>query len=149
MRDTKKILTLLIFPIFLIAAAFTGCSDPVVGSLAYSVDYIKAVPNKYIYGKNDKFIPARDVKVIGVFGGVEDSIDINNVNIKVVDPLSYIDPILIGNNQNGEPLDTEGVRHIVISYQNLETHYGISIGAPGTGDFTWGDGGASITINYW
>jgi len=149
MKDTKKFFTLLMFPLFCIAVAFTGCAEP-VGSLLYSVDYIIAKPNRSLYGRKDWYKPAQDVKVIGVFGGVEDEIDINKVEIKIIeDPLSTPREIIITDNQEGCFLEFEGPKTVVITYRDMEARYDIAVGAPGTGDVGWGDGGTGIIIEYW
>jgi len=150
MKDAKQHLTFILFSVFCIAVAFTGCSDS-AGSLKYSVDYIKALPRIAYYGMNDLFVPAKDVKVIGVFGGVEEVIDINKVEIRIIH-----DP---GFNTEKEQLvtggrcllETEGPKDVVITYNNLETSYRIAVGAPGTGDgYVWGDAddGSGIIINW-
>jgi hypothetical protein len=139
MKSTKKFFTLLFFSI---AVAFTGCPAP-VGSLRYSIDYIKAVPSKFVYGKNDWFKPAQHVKVVGVFGGVEDIIDIDKVKIKIIEDPGFIDnEIPVDDNKEGLVLEFEGPKAVVISYNNMETRYNIAVGAPGVGEEGgWGDGG--------
>jgi hypothetical protein len=148
---TKNFFTLLIFSLFSIAVAFTGCSEP-VGSLLYSVDYIKAVPTRSIlYGEGDWFKPAQDVKVIGVFGGVEDEIDIDEVKIKIIhDPGFTIETEdTVSNNQTGLRLTSKGPKAVVISYKNMEARYDIAVGEPGMGDGGWGDGeGSGIILNW-
>jgi hypothetical protein len=148
MKDTKIFFTLLIFSI---AVVFTGCPEP-VGSILYSVDYIKAVPSKTVYGKNEKFIPAQHVKIIGVFGGTEDLIDITKVNIKVIDPVDPNSDFDVKNNQTGDILEYEGLKTVVITHNHngtiLEARYDITVGAPGSGNVGWGSGGSGITIVY-
>jgi hypothetical protein len=150
MKDTKKFFTLLFFPFFFIAVAFTiSCSSP-IGSLLDNIDYIKAVPSKSLYGQKDWFKPAKDLKVIGVFSGVEDEIDINKVEIKIIeDPLSTPNEIIVNNNQEGCFLENKGPKTVVITYRDLEARYDIAVGEPGTGEIGWGDGGTGITIDYW
>ena len=150
MKSTRRLFTLLIFSLFSIAVAFTGCSDP-TGSLLYSIDYIKAVPNKFLYGHNDPFVPAKHVKVIGVFGGVEDPIDITKVKIKIIHDPGYInekeEPV--PDNQKGLVLESEGIKTVVITYNDMETRYDIAVGEPGMGEGGWGDGeGAGIVITW-
>ena len=150
MKDTKKFLTLLIILLFFIAVVFTGCSESVIGSLEYSLDYIKAVPSKTYYGQNDRYKPAEHVKVIGVFGGVEDPIDINKVIIKIIeDPLSTPKEIPVPDNQQGRVLENQGPKTVVISYKDKEARYDIAVGVPGSGNIGWGDGGTGINIHYW
>jgi len=137
MKDAKKIFTFLFLSI---AVVLTGCPEP-VGSILYSVDYIKAVPNRFVYGQNDFFKPVNDVKVIGVFGGVEETISIDNVGIIIIeDPgLNTENPITVTNNQNGIRLENEGPKRVVISYNSYEARYDIAVGKPGMGDPGWGD----------
>jgi len=153
MKGTRKFFTSIFLLLFFIAVAFTGCSEP-VGSLLYSVDYIKAMPRITYYGNGDRFKPAEDVKVIGVFGGVEDEIDIEKVQIKIIHKPGFIgggEENLIPDNEIGIRFDSEGPKDVVITYNNLETSYRIAVGAPGTGEGNvWGgddDGeGAGIII---
>jgi len=151
MKDTRKSFTFLIFLLFFIAVVLTGCSEP-VGSLLYSVDYIKAVPNRFLYDKNERFKPAEHMKVFGVFGGVEDEIDIDKVGIKIIHNPGFSgeseEPV--PDNQTGLLLATEGPKTVVITYNDLETHYSIAVGEPGTGEGNvWGgDGGTGIIINW-
>jgi len=158
MKSAKKIFTLLSFSI---AVAFTGCSEP-IGSLLHSIDYIKAVPSKTYYGANDLFIPARHLKVIGFFGGVQEEIDINKVKIKLIyDPgftsehTIILQPLtdgegFISDNQTGLPLEDQGPYTVVLSYNNLGTSYSIGVGVPGTGGGGFGDGedGSSLGIDW-
>jgi len=152
MKGTKIFFTLLIFSI---AVAFIGCPEP-VGSILYAVDYIKAVPNKTMYGKYDWFKPAQQLKVIGVFGGAEDEIDINKVKIKIIADPGFTDEgeSSVDDNKEGLVLDLEGPKTIVITYNHngaiLETRYNIAVGAPGTGEGGWGDtdNGTGIKIDW-
>jgi hypothetical protein len=149
MRAAKKIFTLLIFSI---AVAFTGCSEP-VGSLVYNIDYIKAVPSKTLYGQKDWYKPAQDVKVIGVFGGVEEEIPITikEVEIRIIeDPLSTPNEIPVPDKQEGCFLENQGPKTVIINYRDKETRYDIAVGEPGMGNIGWGDGvGTGINIDYW
>jgi hypothetical protein len=151
MKGTKKFFTLLIFSLFFIAVGLTGCSDPVVGSLAYSLDYIKAEPSKTIYGEKSWFKPAQEVKVLGVFGGVEETIHIDNVKIKIIeDPHTTPNVIPVLDNQDGCFFEYQGPKWVVITYRDKETHYDIAVGEPGVGGVGWGNsGGTGITIDYW
>jgi len=147
MKSTKIFFTLLFFPI---AVVFIGCPAP-VGSLLYSLDYIKAVPSKLLYGKNELFKPAEQVKVVGVYGGVEDIIDINQVEIKLISNPGFSGQWedSIDDKQNGFLLQTEGSKLVVITYRDKEARYNIAVGGPkGTGDPGWGDGGTGIIINW-
>ena len=159
MKGTKNIFTLLIFPLFFIAVAFTaGCSSPIGGLLVDSnrgtaLDYIKAKPKRFLYDKGDLFEPAKDVKVIGVFGGVENEIDIDKVEIKIINDPGYAGsepPDIVPDNQVGLPLVTDGIKDIVITYNNMETRYTIAVGKEGTNSGGgWGGGsGSGITINW-
>ena len=150
MKAAKKYFTLLIISI---AVAFTnGCSEP-IGSLEYFIDYIKAVPSKTYYGQKDWFKPADPhdgVKVYGVFGGVEEELDIDKVMIKIVeDPHSTPKEIIIDDNQEGCFLENQGPKKVVITYRDKEARYDIAVGGPGTGNIGWGDGGTGIEIIYW
>jgi len=146
MKGAKIFFSLLIFSI---AVAFTGCSEP-VGSLIYSLDYIKAVPSKLLYGKNERFKPAEQVQVVGVYGGVEDIIDINDVEIKIFENPGFSNVVLsVDDKQEGLVLQTEGPKLVVITYRDKEARYNIAVGGPkGTGDPGWGDGGTGIVINW-
>jgi hypothetical protein len=145
-----KILTLLIFSI---AVALTGCSGP-IGGLLNSIDYIKVVPKKILYGEGDWFIPAEHVKVVSVFSGVEETIDIDNVKIKLIlDPDATNDgsdkEYPVTNNQNGLRLTNQGPYTVVVTYKKMEVRYDIAVGAPGTGDVAWGDReGSGIILNW-
>jgi len=149
MKSAKKFFTLLFFSI---AAAITGCSEP-VGSLLYSVDYIKAVPHKILYEENvgNLFLPADDVTVIGVFGGVEEEIDIDKVVIHVINDPGYAGsypPELVPDNRQVFPL-SYGIKEVVITYNNMNTSYRIAVGLEGTNPSGgWGGGGAGIIINW-
>jgi len=144
MKRAKGFFTLLFFSV---AVAFTGCPTP-VGSILYSVDYIKAVPSKYLYGEDDWFKPAQHVQVIGVFGGVEEVIDIDKVEIIIIeDPdMNTGGVITVTNNQAGLKLEKEGNKRIVITYNKWETHYDIAVGVPGIGGGGYGDGDTTIQI---
>jgi hypothetical protein len=152
MKSTNKFFTLLIFSI---AVAFTACPAP-VGSLLYSVDYIKAVPSKFMYGKGDAFKPAEDVKVIGVYGGVEDEIEITEVKIKLIYDPGFTDEneMPVDNNKVGRVLENEGPYTVVITYDkmgtDLEARYNIVVGEPGMGNGGWGDNdnGEPIIITW-
>jgi hypothetical protein len=141
MKSTKKIFTLLIFSI---AVAFTGCQPEPVGSLLYSVDYIKIMPKRNLhYGQYEWFIPELDVKVIGVFGGVEEEIASSNVRFKLI----YSDSSYTGGGTEytvasgtGCELSITGPYTVVLNYRNLETRYAIIVGEPGTGGPGWGGG---------
>jgi len=154
MKVAKIFFTFLFILPFFIAVALGGCSEP-VGSLLYSVDYIMAEPNRILYGENDEFMPAKDLKVIGVFGGVEDVIDINKVGIKIIHLEGFTgekeEPV---DNKDGYLLDSTGRKKIVITYNNLETRYYIAVGEPGIDEGGWGvnpDGssGSSGIIIIW
>jgi len=148
MKGVKQFLTISIFLLFYIAVAFTGCSEP-VGSLLYSVDYIKAVPSKTLYGQNEWFRPVKHVKVVGVFGGVEDEIPIENVAIKIIENPGFSgeNELPVTDNQTGLVLEFEGPKEVVITYNNYETRYRIAVGEPGVGEEGgWGDGGTGIVI---
>jgi len=143
----KKFFTLLIFSLFSIAVVITGCSAP-VGSLLYSVDYIKAVPSKVLYGKNEWFKPTQHVKVYGVYGGVEDEIDIDKVEIKIIENPGFSNNELpVDDNNQGLVLESEGSKVVIITYNDKEARYNIAVGGPkGTGESGWGGGGTGIKI---
>jgi len=146
MKSSKIFFTLLFF---LIAVVFIGCPAP-IGSILYAVDYIKVVPSKTLYGKNDVYIPAKDVKVIGVFGGAEDEIPIDKVKIKTIfDPgFSNEKEEPVPDNKEGRVLEFEGPYTVVITYNNLEARYNIAVGEPGMGDGGWGDTSEGTGIKY-
>jgi hypothetical protein len=142
MKTTKNLFTLLIFSI---AVAFTGgCSAP-IGNLLDTIDYIKAVPIRYLYEEGETVNPANDVKVIGVFGGVEEDIDIDKVEINIIN-----DPGYAGEKEQSVyvPL-SEGIKDVVITYNNMKTRYTIAVGEEGTNPGGgWGPGGSGIKINW-
>jgi len=150
MKGAKTFSILLIFSI---AVAFTGCSEP-VGSLLYSADYIKAEPKKYEYGQYAYFIPTKKeqyLKVIGIFSGKEEEIDLGLVDIKIIQDPGYSDEKVIINlytDHNGFILDKDaglqlnetGVKEVVIYYKNLKASYRIFVGDPEKMDGGWGNG---------
>jgi len=157
MKGSKIFFTLLIFSI---AVVFIGCPEP-IGSLEYSLDYIKAIPSRSLYGKNDQFIPAQHMKVIGVFGGVEDKIDIDIVKIKLIydkidDDVQYNNEkeLPVSDNQMGITLEWKGPYTVIITYNHngtlFETSYNIAVGEPGTGEGGWpgSEGGSGFIIEW-
>jgi len=150
----KRFSSLLIFPLFFIAVAITsGCSP--IGGLQHTgpaLDYIRAAPIRILYDLRNRFKPAEDVKVYGVFGGVEDPnpIEIDKLKIKVIDdpdiPNAEVE-IPVTDNQEGVPLLSKGVKTVVISYNGMETRYPIVVGEPGTSGWVEQDGsGTGIQI---
>jgi len=140
MKGTKKIFTLLIFPV---AVAFTGgCSSPIGGLLIDSttLDFIRAEPERFVYRDDyDPFIPAQDVKVFGFFGRKKTPIAIEEVKITISGlPYSTEDVIILKEGVKDPVLLSSGIKDILISYRGEETNYHISVGETKTGD---GDGG--------
>ena len=151
MKGTKKFFTLLIFPLFFIAVAFcAGCSSPAgggpIGSLLAArgtSDYIKAVPKYFLYETNGWFVPEHDVDVFSVSGEVEELIDIYKVEFKIIEnsdnsgkqeiPVPVIE---------GFPLQkvSEGVKTVIVTYNNMKTNYHINVGERGTGEVDSGGG---------
>jgi len=148
----KKFNTFLIFLLFFIAVVFTtGCSP--IGSLlvapspkTVAYDYIRAVPNKFLYGNNGRFIPANDVEVFGVFGG-EDTLIFGREETRLHDDGVEF-KIYYNEEWTDEPFDDEvpdktagvgfrvtsvGILRIEISYKDMKTYYHIQVGEPGTG----------------
>jgi len=152
---TKKFFTFLVFPLFFIAVAFTsGCSSP-IGSLLFAdaaLDYIRAEPNRFLYGKYDLFIPVKHMEVFGIFGGKEKPIDIDKVEIKIIENpgMTGEKEVPVKDNQEGLVLEFEGIKTVVIKYLDMKTNYNIQVGEPGTGDDTvWGEeGGTGIVITW-
>jgi hypothetical protein len=152
----KKCFTLLIFPLFSIAVAFTSSCSPPIGGLLHGsapVDYIRAAPSRVLYDLRNWFRPAdpnEGVQVYGVFGGVEELIDIEKVEIKVIDDPDIANAeveLPVHNKQEGIPLLSKGVKTVVISYDGMETRYPIVVGEPGTSGWFEQDGtGSGIQI---
>ena len=149
----KKFFTLLTFPLFSIAVVFTSSCSPIGGLLhgGAAIDYIKAAPIRSLYDQREWFKPADDVKVFGVFGGVEDPnpIDVDKLEIKVIDDpgLNTEVEIPVEDNQVGHPLLTKGVKTIVIGYNNMKTSYPIVVAEPGSSGWVNQDGsGTGINI---
>jgi len=153
---TKKFFTLLVFPFFFIAVAFTsGCSSP-IGSLLVAgpaLDYIRAEPNRFLYSKYDLFIPVKHMEVFGIFGGKKKPIDIDKVEIKIIENpgMTGEKEVPVKDNHEGLVLEFEGIKKVVITSGNMETYYHIEVGEPGTGDDSkWsGSGGGSGIVIYW
>jgi len=117
------------------------------------LDYIRAAPLLSLYEQGEWFKPAQHVKVIGVFGGVEDEIDIDNdnVEIKIIN-----EPGVTGGDKESPVTDkhggirlvSKGVKNVVISYLDMETSYPIVVGTPNTS--TWVEqndtDGSGVTI---
>jgi len=144
MKSAKKILTLFFFSL---AVAFTGCPEP-VGGLLYSVDYIKAVPNKATYGRDEWFKPEEHLTVIGVISGKEEIIPINDVDIKIIQDPDFTDDdkvIPVPNKHIGVQLEHTGLKAVIINYNNLEASYVIIVGEPGEVVGGWGSDGESGT----
>jgi hypothetical protein len=143
----KKFFTVSFLPLFFIAVAFTsGCSAPIGGlEVDNTRDYIRAAPRKFLYAK-DTLFKVEDVDVIGVFGGRERLIEINEVKIAITPPFSR-DPVPV-DKEKGLPLENKGVNTVVISYLDMVTDYPIQVAAPGDVLGWDGDGEISIII-YW
>ena len=147
MKGTKKFFT--IFPFFFIAVTFiVGCSAPIGGLEVDSPRYIKADPHKFLYAI-DTFFMVNDVDVIGVFGGRERLIDINDNDVKITiieSPLS--EPVPVIDKEKGIQLKSKGRNTVVISYLDMVTDYRIQVAAPGEVPGYNGEG-ISIIINWW
>jgi len=153
MKGTKDFFTLLIFSI---AVGFTGCSP--IGSLLVdsntgaALEFIRAVPNKFVYGPSDPFIPKSEVDVFGVFNGKEKPIAIEETDIKVSGyPFSTDDEVIVLDELDkklGIQLNS-GMKNISISYKGKETLYRISVGEAETGEGGNGGGdGPGIIIDW-
>jgi hypothetical protein len=151
MKGAKFITTLLFFSI---AVAFTGCPEP-VGSLLYTADYIMPDPKKQDFGQDEWFIPTdkdQKLKIIGIFSGQEEEIDLGLVDIKIIQDPGFSDEKIIINpmftDQNGFildkdvglPLSETGKKKVVINYKNLKTSYSIFVGDPEKVQGGWGSG---------
>jgi hypothetical protein len=157
MAIKNKLNTLLIFLLFFIAVALTSSCSPIgsllvdSGTVAAALDYIRAEPLFSLYAKGDSFKPTNDVKVFGIFGGVEEPIPIEQIEeIKIIkDPGLISEDIEFIFNDNVEeyPLLKEGVKNVVISYSGMEARYPIVVGEKGVTTWNPPDGsGSGITI---
>lgn len=160
MKGTKRFFTLLLFPLFSVAVAFTsGCSAPIGGLLhggaAQSVDYIWAAPIRILYDQRHWFKPATDVEVYGVFGGVKDPnpIGIDELKFTIIDDpgLNTEMEIPVTDNQEGYPLLNKGVKTIVVSYPGTEmkASYPIVVGEPGSSGWANQDGSGTGIEFIW
>ena len=118
-----------------------------------AIDYIRAAPIRSLYDQREWFKPADDVKVFGVFGGVEDPnpIDVDKLEIKVIDDpgLNTEVEIPVPDNQEGVMLFNKGVKTVVISYNNMKTSYPIVVGEPGSSGWVEQDGSGAGIIIIW
>jgi len=147
----KNFFTYLLFTLFFIAVAFiAGCSEPIGGlEVDNTRNYIRATPHKFLYPV-DAYFMVKDVDVVGVFGGRERLIDINDndVKIKITPPFSN-EPILVDDKEKGVQLKSKGVNTVVISYRDMVTDYPIQVAAPGdVPGWNGGGGGTSIIIKW-
>jgi len=133
MKMKKKFLT--IFLLFFIAVAFASSCSP-IGSLLVdsnaAQDYIKVSPKRYVYIKNETFIPEDELLVSGIFRGKEQDIKINDKNlvIKILEPsFSEPDPVIV-DKEKGFKLETEVTYTVIINYLDLKTDYPIEVVPP-------------------
>lgn len=159
MKGTKKFNTILFVSLFFIAGAFAiSCSSPIGALLidpkaAVDPNYIRAEPKKFLYDINNWFKPADDLEVFGNFGGEEELIDINKVEIKIIKNPGMIgeqEEVPVPNQEGLFLLEFEGIKKVVVKYGVYDTSYNIQVGAPGTGSNNGWDneGGAGIVINW-
>ena len=156
MAIKKKSNTLLIFLLFFIAVVITSSCSP-IGALLFepntsaAIDYIRAEPLLSLYDKGASFKPANDVKVFGVFGGVEQVIPIERIEeIKIIkDPglnSEGVEFVFTGDVVE-YPLSKEGVKNVVIRYSGMEARYPIVVGEKGSTTWIVPDGsGSGISI---
>jgi len=153
---TKNFFTFLLFPFFFIAVAFiAGCSAPIGGLLVdnngTAPNYIKAVPSRFLYEFGEDFIPEDEVKVVGIFDGVDKTINIKDVTIKIKNiPLGKEVLLTESDYKDGFPLKSNniGMNTVTISYKGLETDYSIQVKDENGGGGPSGPGGPSITIDW-
>ena len=153
MKGSKKIFTLLIFPLFSIAVAFTACPEP-VGSLSDNSgpspappppDYIIAEPQQFIYNENDRFWPDH-VKVYRIGSSGKRLIaDSDNITINIEDANGTMDVPSTGLPLSRGNLNV-AIKTVSISYRNMDTSYRIAVVDPGLGI---NDGGGTIIFIDW
>jgi len=152
----KKLNILLILLLFFIAVVITSSCSP-IGALLYeptinaALDYIRAEPLLSLYDKGASFKPANDVKVFGIFGGVEEPIPIERIEeIKIIkDPgLNSEDVEFTFTDDVKEyQLSKEGVKNVVIRYSGMEARYPIVVGEKSPTTWIVPDGsGSGISI---
>jgi len=147
MKGSKKIFTLLIFPLFSIAVGFTGCSEPIGTLLTDSntgsaPDYIRAEPQQFIYNEKTTFWP-EDVKVWRISSSGRKLItDIDKIKFIIGDSGGEVEVP----HQTGLSLDSKGIKTVFIRYLDMDTSYHIAVVDPGLG-INDGDG-TPIIINW-
>jgi len=147
MKSTKIFFTLLIFSI---AVTFsTGCSSP-IGGIQDSKDYIIAKPIRFLYEYYENFVPKEGVEVVGIFGGVEQDIKIEDVNvkIKIKNNPSGQEGSFTESDKDGFPLGSYiGINTVSISYRGMDTNYQIQVKDKNGGGGSSEPGGPSIIID--
>jgi len=154
MKGSKKIFTLLIFPLFSIAVAFTGCPEPVgslsddSGSAPPPPDYIKAEPEHLFYNEKQMFLPD-DVAVWRIGSSRKELINVEKITIfirdrdfdgeEVVPPTGLL--LLRGDKDK-----SYSIKIVSISYLNMETDYRIAVVDP---SFGINDGDGTVIIIDW
>ena len=152
----KKFLT--IFLLFFIAVAFTTSCSP-IGALLVDTstvavqDYIKVVPKRYLFEQNEDFIPEEDIeKVIGIFGGKEQVIKINDENllIKIIEPGITTNPVPVPvDKEEGFPLEIDNSYTIILNYRDVKTDYPIQVVKPGILPPDAGERNQGIVLPGW
>jgi hypothetical protein len=150
MRGEIKNFTLLTFFLFLIAVVFSGCA-PIGGLMTSDVtDHLRVEPVRFVYfsDQDDPFTPAYDMKVFGVFKGMEKPIDIKDVDI-IINDNDWGDSIVVKEFQKKEGIQlAAGIKDIHIGYKDMETLYRIYVG-PEAGDSPGGGPSIIIDISNW
>jgi hypothetical protein len=131
----KKFFT--IFSLFFIAVAFiAGCSDSVGGLLINNGgNYIKALPEKYLYRLSDDPFKAEHVREVEhYFEGRKETIYFNDKNLKITiteDPTFHEEPtpITVGID-DAFIFGTKGRYIVGIIYLGMEDSYSIQVVAP-------------------
>ena len=151
----KKNFTFLFLPLFFIAVAFTSGCSALIGGLdeneGTASNYLIAMPIRFLYEYNDNFVPKDGVEVVGIFGGVKETINIEDVEeIKIKNDFSGKEDLITKSTYpDGFPLESNiGVNTVYISCRGLKTFYSIHVKDKNGGGGPGEPGGPSITIDW-
>jgi hypothetical protein len=129
MKGSEEIFTLLIFPLFSIAVAFTACSAPVGSLLADgSTDTIKVVLRPRVFHINTVFMP-ENVQVWKTSRSSKEPElvkDTDNIKISINDDLGEKEV----NQETGFPLKFLGTKTVTVSYMKMEDFDSIQVVEP-------------------